>query len=174
MYQTLRFRAQRIAREANTGARPALTIARTGEVRYISVSENIRLYTYSGSSDSAEFAPVDASLLVGRAEIASFADRVEISIGGTLALLADGEGVQVHSALDGQTYSDDVPRLEFWMDGARRGTLTQSGRIVALGFRDSADAPQDVTALRFEDDAGRWLFSIGQYVTARSMGDALP
>jgi len=174
MHQTLRFRAQRMAEEVNVGAKPALTIADTGEVRYISGSETVTLYTYSGDRDASVFTPVDPSLLTGRAQMDQAADGLAISIGGTLALHASEDALLVHSFLDGQTFSDSVPRLEFWLNGTRRGSLTQGGQLVALAFMDADSAPADATALRFQDGSGRWLFSLGVAAVAPSLGDTLP
>ena len=77
------------------------------------------------------------------------------------------------TALDGQTFADAVPRLEFWCNGVRRGSLTQAGLIAALGFSD-ADAPADSTALRFKDNEGRLLFTMGAQMFAPAFSDALP
>jgi hypothetical protein len=145
----------------------------SGEVRYVDAGGAMKLYDYAGDEADGEFTAVDPVLLDGRATLAFGDDGVDVTIGGTLALRATGDGVLVNDALDGQTFADAVPRLEFWCNGVRRGSLTQAGLIAALGFSD-ADAPADSTALRFKDNEGRLLFTLGAQMFAPAFSDALP
>jgi hypothetical protein len=172
MHQVIRLSAQRLVQSAGTGGAD-LGVSNFGEVRYISATENLSLYAYN--ADGASFTPTHPALIAGRAEIVQDEGDVDITIGGTLALRATlSGGLLVHAAMDGQTFADTVPRLEFWMSGTRRATLTQAGMLVANSFNDNPTAPDDSTALRIQDSGGNWLFTLGASVTCPEYSDALP
>ena len=173
MHQVLHLSAQHVTEISGSGTIPSLEPVHSGEVRYVDADGTMKLYDYAGDEADGEFTAVDPVLLDGRATLAFGDDGVDVTIGGTLALRATGDGVLVNDALDGQTFADAVPRLEFWCNGVRRGSLTQAGLIAALGFSD-ADAPADSTALRFKDNEGRLLFTMGAQMFAPAFSDALP
>lgn len=160
--QTLRFRAETMESEtAGLGERPSLDIARSGEVRYIG-SDTRTLYTYA--RDGQRFHTVDPDLLSGRAEIV-FADGVMVvSFDGVVAMRASASGVECNSIdATGATFSDDSPRLEFWMGGVRRASLTSAGDLVVAEITEADAAPADVIPSMKATDAngtGNWIFTL--------------
>lgn len=167
MHAELRMRAERMAESKGSGTLPAMNLLQAGAVVWINGSETLTLYTYDGG-----FAPVDPSLLAGRAQIVQGADECLIQFAGVTRLRASEDGVHV-SALDGSgpTYGTANPRLEFWVNAVRRCTLGGDGTLTTPSLTDAN--PGEDSAMLFTDMAGRLLLGIGATVTAPSFSDDL-
>lgn len=160
--QTLRFRAEKLeSQTAGRGDMPSLGIARYGEVRYIG-TDSITLYTYA--SDDNRFHAIDEGLLPGRAAIVFEDGVMEISFDGVVAMRASASGVECNSIdATGATFSDDSPRLEFWMGGVRRASLTSAGDLVVAEITEADAAPDAVIPSMKATDAngtGNWIFTL--------------
>lgn len=159
--QTIRLRAESLETDtAGFGEKPSLDIARGGEVRYIGDDTRV-LYTYA--RDGRVFHTVDEDLLDGRATIEFSGGAMLVKFDGVLAMSAAAAGIEVAS-LDatGATYSDDTPRLEFWMGGVRRASLTAAGALVVANITEGEVPADIIPAMNAAagNGTGAWLFTL--------------
>jgi hypothetical protein len=169
-HATLRMRAERMAESEGSGPEPDLSLVSTGELRYVDGSGSVTLYNYNGG----EFQPVDEALLAGRATVDfdGTPGAILFRFDGTPALRLDAGGLHATSFdFTGPTYGTGT-RLEFWVNGTRRGTLQADGTFIAPTFTDTD--PEDDSAMRFPNDAGIVLLALGpSSVYAPAFGDDL-
>jgi hypothetical protein len=156
-YQSLRFRAESMAEAegslltSDPTDRPALV----GVVRYVSEFDDVDLYSYD--SDSRELLPL--ADLTGRAEIVINDTSMEIVFDGVPALFANAAGTSVVNLVaTGSTFLDSLPRLEFFVSGARVASLGADGTLVVVNVEEGEDP--DEGDFEFRTTENVWLLSL--------------
>lgn len=149
--------------------RPTLTAGAVAVVRYVSISENLPLYTYAmGSGLFTAVAPT-----AGRATIAAGVDGPHvftIKFNGTKALAIKADGTLHLGSVTaiGGTFVSTLPRLDFYVGAQRIASLSSAGELATPTLQgDTAANPGLLEDFELSD--GSWRASLdrtGVYAAA--------
>ena len=141
-YENLKFGARRMEEFAGYMNPPDLTVSKVGQLRYVTASDSVVLYSYDFGG--GVFAVVDPALLAGRAEIETGVGEWKLLFGASVAMRVTADGLEVKTlTAAGGTFpqADAYPRVEFW-DGPRRfAALTAAGELCAPHVAEAEEDP---------------------------------
>jgi hypothetical protein len=168
--QNLRLRASRMVEECGLDNAPDLLPSTgTGNFTVVYVDPNGQA-VQAGALDEHGLLGLSQS---GQVAFGYEGDRLSITIGGNVAMVADAGGVIVGRlvATGGTFVSGAVGHVEFRVNGSRVATLAQDGTLAVPDLFETDTAP-DITGFKAlnangsEPDGRSWLFTmsaIGMY-----------